>query len=75
MFLIRESMNKVLELVENGRVKIKVTETIDWGQIRDVHKRMETRKTTGKIVLMIPENPAKRENESEKSSESQSIQE
>jgi hypothetical protein len=56
-------MIKVLELVEKERIKIKVTDTIDWHDIGDVHKRMESRKTTGKIVLIIPEKEKPTDNE------------
>jgi len=51
--LWREHARAVLDLIARGAVRLDVAEVVPWGGVRDVHKRLDTGTTTGKIVLHV----------------------
>ena len=55
--ILRDNLENVLRLISEGLLKVKVTLEFDWSQIGEAQKKMEERQTTGKVVLVIPENP------------------
>merc|ERR1712100_166579 len=59
--LLSSELQDVLNMIVDGTVTPYVTETIPWTEIGDAQHRMENRKTTGKIVLIIPENEPEEE--------------
>merc|ERR1712137_1190430 len=53
--LLASELKECLKMIENGVLEPYVTETVPWNKIGEVQHRMENRKTTGKIVLTIPD--------------------
>jgi len=53
--LLSYELKKVMEMIVDGTVEPYVTETLPWDKIGEIQQKMENRKTTGKIVLVIPE--------------------
>ena len=42
-----------MALVANGQVRIDVTEVFPLGEAREAHRRLEGRRTTGKLLLSV----------------------
>jgi NADPH2:quinone reductase len=51
--VLRDDMDQVLALVASGRVKVKVSVERDWNDIADVQTMLESRQSTGKLVLLV----------------------
>jgi NADPH2:quinone reductase len=47
-----ESLNHLLEWVEEGKLKIQIGHVLKLAEIREAHELMTTRKNYGKIVLV-----------------------
>jgi NADPH:quinone reductase-like Zn-dependent oxidoreductase len=63
--VLRADLQHVLDLLEEGKFKLDVSEERHWNEVGEMQKLMEDRKTTGKIVFVIP----KKEEESNDSKE------
>ncbi|MFT7366713.1 MAG: NADPH2:quinone reductase [Marinobacter psychrophilus] len=51
--LLEEGANRLIEVVENGSVKIHVNQTFALADCAEAHRALESRKTTGSTVLKI----------------------
>jgi NADPH:quinone reductase-like Zn-dependent oxidoreductase len=52
--LLNLFLNDILKLFAENKLKTFVTKEYPWEQTGQAHKDMETRKTTGKVILTIP---------------------
>jgi NADPH:quinone reductase-like Zn-dependent oxidoreductase len=46
-----EDLETISQLITEGRVIVKISEVLPADQIADAHRQLESRRTTGKIVL------------------------
>ena len=51
--LLEEGANRLIDVVENNRVKIHVNQTFPLPHCAEAHRALEARKTTGSTVLII----------------------
>lgn len=49
----RDELDALLEEVANGSLSADVTEVVDYTEARNVHERMESRESTGRVVLRV----------------------
>jgi len=51
--VLAEIFSKILELFAAGKLRTSVTKTYKWQQINEAHKDIESRGTTGKLIMEI----------------------
>jgi len=56
--LLQMIMRKLYERFTKGELKPIIKREFDWNMISDAHELLETRKSMGKVVMVIPEKPA-----------------
>lgn len=51
--VIKYSMDKVMELFAQKKIKTVVSKVYDWSEIAQAHEELESRRSTGKIIMKV----------------------